>query len=262
MAQKIVALAMPRYARSVACADAAHAFYRASKRNDVTRLELRKATSLAIRCFNLMWCDALNSRQKYGITHFAMQHDDVAPDEGWLDVLLDELTASGADMLSAVVPIKNGCGCTSTAVDLEGAPWITRRLTMHEVHQLPETFGLADIPWRLPTSQLVVNSGLWVCDFTKPWVEQVCFGDQTRIIQLPDGEFACEDISEDWDFSRQLNALGLDIRATRKVGLYHERPEFTNREPWGAWQRDEGYFQLLNRGAHLAIPMGPQQWPS
>jgi hypothetical protein len=259
-AQPLVALAMPRYARSVACADAAHAYYFATKRG-VSRMLLRKATSLGIRCFNMLLADALNARREYPITHFAMIHDDQAADEGWLDVLMDELDATGADMVSAVVPIKNQHGLTSTAVDVEGAPWIVRRLTMTEVFDLPETFGIEDIPWRLPHSQLLVNSGLWVMRLDT-WADDIFprdnptgaarparlhFNDHARLVQLPNGEYASEDISEDWDWSRQIVALGLRPVATRKVKLYHERPEFHNHAPWGDWKRDEGHFQCLER---------------
>lgn len=260
MSGPVVALAMPRGTPAVRSRAAATAFYRASARRDVTRLEMDKTeTSLAIRCFNLLWAQALDARAEYGITHFCMQHDDVCPEPGFLDVLLDQLEATGADMLSAVIPIKNPTGCTSTAVSM-GDPWTLRRLTMHEVFQLPEVFGLDDIPWRRPDSQLLLNSGLWVCRFTDDWVERVCFRDQARIIRKPDGKFQAQDISEDWDWSYQLQALGLKLRATR-LPLYHERPEFTTRQPWGAWQTDEAY--TLSRaiaGPAIHFPADVEGW--
>ena len=259
---------MPRGDRTIRCADAAEAFYLYPTRRDIDRMPLRKSTSLAIRCFNLLLCDALNARRQYPVTHLAMLHDDICPDPYWLDTLMDELDGAGADLVSAVVPIKNGAGCTSTAVDMNGAPWVVRRLTMTEVFNLPETFTLEDIPWRQPESQLLVNSGLWVCRLDADWVTEqfplanpegvarpveLAFRDHTRIVQLPDGEYVAEDISEDWDWSRQLNNLGLKLAATRKVGLYHERHEFHNRASWGAWATDEGYAQCLQR---LGEPVG------
>lgn len=258
----LVAIAMPRGSSAVRCSDAAEAFYFPTKRG-IDRIPLRKSTSLAIRCFNLLLCDVLNLRKRFPITHFAMMHDDICPDDGesrWLDILLDELEATGADMVSAVVPIKNAAGCTSTAVDMDGAPWVTRRLTMTEIMGLPPTFTIDDIPWRLPESQLLVNSGLWLCRVDSGWMEKafpltnpsgapreasLAFRDYARIVQLPNGEYVAEDISEDWDWSRQLNAFGLKLAATRKVGLYHERPEFHNREAWGAWATDIGYLKCM-----------------
>lgn len=257
--EPFVALMQPSYARSVPNKQSARLFYRAGQ---CKRIELDAQTSLGIRCFNMLLCEALNARHIHpGLTHLAMIHDDIVPDEGWLDTLLAVQAEHDVDFLSAVVPIKNGTGITSTAVDMEGAPWMVRRLTLHEVFNLPETFTLADIPWRVPTSRLLVNSGLWVLRFGE-WSERVfprtnptgqlrevgvAFRDHARIIQLPDGEYGSQDISEDWDWSRQMDTLGLKLAATRKVGLYHERPEFTTRQPWGQWETDLGYAQCLAR---------------
>jgi len=231
----------PRGSAGFRCAGSARAFFRPGT---VDRLELEVSTSLAIRAFNILWSQALNARSEHAITHAAMLHDDVVPDDGWLDVLLEEMERTGADMVSAVVPIKSGHGLTSTAVDADGAPWIVKRLTMAEVCNLPETFGLEDVGYG---SQLLLNTGLWVCRFTEEWVEQVAFKDHARIVKLPNGEYQSQDISEDWCWSRQLNDLGLKLMATRKVGLHHERQEFHNRSPWGAWATDEAY------AAHRAI---------
>lgn len=257
--EPLVAIVQPRGGSAVRCADSADAFYRPTNKG-VARIPLRKSTSLAIRCFNLLLCDALNARREYPVTHLAMLHDDVCPEPGWLDVMLDELEASGADFLSAVVPIKNGAGLTSTAVDMVGAPWVVRRLSMKEVFDLPETFTLADIPW-VGAERLLVNTGLWITRLDT-WAERIFprdnatgksrqadlfFTDRARIIQAPDGEYLAEDISEDWDFSRQLDALGVTVAATRKVPLYHERPEFTSSNVWGAWQTDLGYLACLKR---------------
>ena len=265
--EPLVALMQPSYARSVPNKQSAKAFYRSGQ---ARRLELEMSTSLGIRCFNMLLCDVLNARRQHPLTHLAMIHDDICPDAGWLDTLLAELDSCGADMLSAVVPIKNPTGVTSTAVDMEGAPWVVRRLTMHEAFGLPETFTLNDIPWRLPGSRLLVNSGLWVCRLGD-WTERVFprdnptgeartaglfFQDHARIVQLPGGEYVAEDISEDWDWSRQLDALGLTLAATRKVGLYHERPEFSNRHPWGVWETDQGYAKCQERLAATAAPAG------
>jgi hypothetical protein len=39
-----------------------------------------------------------------------------------------------------------------------------------EVQRFPETFN--NIGARRPHDWLVVNTGLWICDFTRPWVEE------------------------------------------------------------------------------------------
>ncbi len=190
------------------------------------------STSLLPFTFNNLWTGFLNRRKSDGITHFAMLHDDVCPVSGWLDTLLDVLEEHDADAVSAVVPIKDGRGLTSTAV--EGVDeWNPRRLTLKEVYDLPETFAEQDVG-----GPLLLNTGCWVCRLDRTWCEKVAFRQQDRIVKLPDGTFAPQTKSEDWDFSRQLRLLGCKLLATRKVQLEHERPEYTNTKPWGTWDTD------------------------
>ena len=186
--------------------------------------------SLLPLSFNLLWSQALNARDGGEATHFAMLHDDVLPAAGWLDALLHELEWLEADVVSAVVPIKDGRGLTSTALE-SGDPWNPRRLTLREVFEREETFT---------EDGLLVNTGCWVCDLRRPWCERVWFKQQDRLVKK-DGKWWAETISEDWDFSRQVRALGGTLYATRKVQLDHDRPEFTNKYPWGAWATDENH---------------------
>lgn len=227
------------------------AFLRATRR-DMTRIEIVRGHSLLTFTFNMAWADALNARQKYGVTHWAMLHDDVCPEPGWLDLMLDELNASGADILSAAVPIKDGRGLTSTALDGAAGPWVVRRVTMTELYGLPETFAAEDVPWRESGACLLANTGLWVCRFDAPWVERVCFRQQDRVVFTESGEAVAQTNPEDWDFSRQAAALGLTVKVTRKVPLYHEREEWHNRGPWGEHKTDEGYFRCLERHGRAA----------
>jgi hypothetical protein len=45
--------------------------------------------------------------------------------------------------------------------------------------------------------------------------------------------------SEDWEFSRLVRAAGGTRQyATRKVGLYHEHPGYTNKAVWGTCRSD------------------------
>src|SRR5689334_17640784 len=69
-------------------------------------------TLLPTNC-NRMLCSALNAR-KYD--WFAMLHDDIEPPPFWVDILIDEAERYGADVVSAVVPIKDDSGATSTAI--------------------------------------------------------------------------------------------------------------------------------------------------
>lgn len=194
--------------------------------------------SLLSMCFNTLWCGALNHRAD-GATHFAMLHSDIEPVAWWLDMLMDELIATDADLLSVVVPIKSEQGLTSTAIDSGAGDNFANefRLTMQEVFRLPETFSAADCGY--PDRALLVNSGCWVCRLDRPWVEQVHFTINDRIRKGADGLWRPEVESEDWCFSRQLHRLGCKVLATRKVPVKHLGGKaFVNFQPWGEWGYD------------------------
>jgi hypothetical protein len=200
--------------------------------------------SLLALMFNFLWCRALNARAE-GITHFAMHHADIEAEPGWLDVLLDELERTGADVLSAVVPIKDNRGVTSTG-HADPATHRIRRLTMHEVQRLPETFGPGQL-WMAgkPASDyLMVNTGLWVCNLTRPWAEEVCFTVQDAITRDGRGRFWPRCVPEDWGFSFWLQQRGLRVLATRKVKvIHHGRAGYANDRPWGEWETDKGDYE-------------------
>lgn len=190
--------------------------------------------------FNRLWAAALDARDKDGITHFAMIHNDVCPEDTWLLELIDELTSRDADIVSAIVPIKDDRGLTSTAV-IYGDIWTRRRLTMTEVMALPETFGSEDVG-----GKLLLNTGLWVCDLRKPWCDQVNFESLERITII-DGDRVAEAVSEDWLFSYRLHEMlgGAALYATRKVKLYHDggARSYVNHRAWGNQKIDEAYFK-------------------
>lgn len=231
MSEPIVCLAMPRrdelvhYGAMVGCIEAV------SRPTRVLTLGA-PTSSLLNHGFNGHWAQALDLRDSRGATHFAMIHSDVCPQNGWLTILLDELAKLNADVVSAVVPIKDERGLTSTAV-YDGDPWNRRRLTLSEAFELPETFSEADAGQRL-----LLNSGLWVCDLRNSWCDEWVWHSLERIVKQ-DGRRVAEVVSEDWNFSHWLNERGCSIYATRKVQLDHDR--FPNREPWGAWTTDEDY---------------------
>lgn len=233
---------MPMSGRSIRCDGAAKGFY--FNPGKVDRLLLKHGSSMTTRTFNMLWCDALNARADHPITHFAMIHDDVCPGDEWLDAMLEELEASGADMISAVIPIKDNHGLTSTAVDT-GDPWLVRRLCLNEVFSMPVTFSVRDVPWAETDDYLLPNTGLFVCRFDQPWVEKIAFKFQNRIVRMPDGSFASQDIPEDWDMGRQLHALDRKVVCTRKVRLEHEHPQFHNKMAWGEWPTDLAYLDFL-----------------
>ena len=203
----------------------------ASKRQDVRLRHLSR--SLLPHCFNLLWCGALNERP---VDHWAMLHDDIAPQPGWLDVLIAEMETHNADIMSAVVPIRDERGLSSTAVRHPETGWL-RRLTIHETNRLPETFDAAGAGY--PGQQLLVNTGLWVCRFDRDWVERFCFREDDGIHRDAAGKFYATVMSEDWNLSMDAADLGLKVMATRKVKLRHVGPYgYPSWGDWGQWTED------------------------
>lgn len=200
------------------------------------RYGISKASVLT-RNFNELWCDALNMRERAKLTHFAMHHSDIEAPQGWLDVLIDEAERVGADILSAVVPLKDNRGLTSTAVMNETDA--VQRLTLTEVRKLPPTFSAAT--FLQPGLRLLVNTGLWVCRFTGTWVEEVQFENIDGIIRGDDGVFRTTSLSEDWNFSRWASERGLKVFATRVVPVTHYGVHgFASDGPAGEWATDRG----------------------
>jgi hypothetical protein len=186
--------------------------------------------SLLAYGFNCLWVRALEQRP-HGCTHFLMLHADIVPIErDWLARLYQAMVAHDAQVLSAVVPLKDASGLTSTAYYAEGEA--LRRLTMHEVMAGAETFTAPD---------LLVNTGLLLVDLRKPWVEEICFTITDRIQKHADGSFAVHVLGEDYGFSLQARRLGIPLWATRAVPLSHAGlswyPNFT---AWGALSHDDG----------------------
>jgi len=204
------------------------------------------ASSILTHHFNSLWCAGLNSRAKDKLTHFVMLHSDIVPQNAssciWIDLLADLMKEHNLDVLSAVSPIKDKCGLTSTALDTDR--WRPRRLAMAEVMQLPPTFTAQDID--AGRHSLLVNTGLMIVRLDRAWAEQVCFHTNDRIVKLPskDGSnppwFMAEVESEDWQFSRWCNRNGLRIGATREIPLAHMGScPFGNFTAWGTMETDQ-----------------------
>jgi hypothetical protein len=168
-------------------------------------------SSLLTRGFNTCWCAALTGREKLGFTHFLMMHADVKPrGDDWFQVLMREMVAMKADVLSVAIPFHEPTGLTSTALDTD--PWHPMRFTMKELYDLPATWT---------SDKLLVNTGLLLIDLRKPWVEEICFHIEDRIVRDQDGNWIPLTIPEDWGFSRQARALGASIFVTRTLAVDH-----------------------------------------
>ncbi len=230
----VVFMGLPHYDGKVNV-NTAFVFLTGATTKGVQRIPASEGGSLLSRVFNGLWTKALQQQEQFHITHFAMLHADIVPAVGWLDTLLEEQQRTGADILSVVVPIKNEKGLTSTAIDSKDDPWaIERRITMTEAMALPATFSAADCGF--PDRALLLNTGCWIADLRKPWCKQVAFNIKDRI-----HEGQPQTMSEDWDFSRQVHALGGKLLATRKVRVEHVGSlNYPNDCVWGTLQTDNG----------------------
>jgi hypothetical protein len=198
-----------------------------------------RSSSLLCYGFNELWCAALNGRAEHGYTHFAMNHADVAALPLWCDTLIEEMERVGADVISVVIPIKDDRGETTTGW-MDPDSGALYRYTMKEIFDLPETFDAAAAG--VPDKILLVNTGLWVCRFTEPWVEEVTFQIRDKNVRKDNGTFEATVISEDWHFSRWLHEHDKRVFATRKVAVEHfGRKGYRNDRVWGTWTHDENF---------------------
>ncbi len=191
--------------------------------------------------FNTLYSRALNARSQVpgGIDYFAMIHSDILPCAGSLEILIDELRLLGCDMLSTVMPLKGSQGWTSTGIDTSTG---IRRLTMHEVMRLPESFGREELTqFGFPAGSLLQNTGLWVMDFKRPWVDDLnllykAFWVEGGIRLDKDGTYQPWFESEDWNWSRDLQKMfGAKLYATRKARAVHQGDaQWNNWEAWGS----------------------------
>jgi hypothetical protein len=235
-----VFLAVPHYDCIVP--QALPGLIQASLEGRVATLNLEGGSLLAM-VFNKLWCRALEERDRVGLTHFSMHHADIEAPAGWLDVLLDEQARVGADVLSCVVPIKDNRGLTSTGTRDPETGRI-RRFTLREVFDMPETFSIEDTD--TPGHWLMVNTGMWVCDFTRPWVAEVCFSILDGMA-WENGARVARALPEDWNFSGWCAQRGLKVWATRKVPLiHHGRAGYTSARVWGEWNTDHGDLLRTN----------------
>ncbi len=200
---------------------------------DLTGIRL-VSNSLLTLCFNALWCEALNDRPN--TTEFAMLHSDVHPvEEGWLRTLRDERRQTGCDILSAVVPIKDERGISSTAF-MDPETGVIRRLTMKEARKLPATFD-ADAAG-FPGQVILPNTGLWICDFAQGWVEEFCFSMADRIVKV-DGQWKPQCLGEDWGLGVWAAKRGLKVMATTKIKLFHHGDFAFPDTAWGSWETDK-----------------------
>src|SRR5262245_44359667 len=174
-------LAVPTYDGTTTALSARNVWATASQ-NHVVLPATEDFSLIPLNC-NRLWCRALNTRQANQLKWFAMLHADVGPEPYWLDRLIAAAEKHGADLLSAVVPIKSQYGMTSTAIFKPGGlvGRFYRLSTSQILHPaFPETFdihaaveALAHLPEELrevglPREALLVNTGCMVMRLDRP----------------------------------------------------------------------------------------------
>jgi hypothetical protein len=241
-----VFIGIPCYSQSVSWGTARSVFTRATR---VHRVDIVQASAslITLNC-NSLWCAALNGRKSHALDWFAMLHTDVEPSEWWIDSLIAEAEKHGADLMSAVIPLKNRSGGTSTAIAHADSRFgqfcrLTQSQILHP--DFPKTFGINEAvdalaalpePMRItgaPRTALLANTGCFVCRLTAPWAEQVWF-DQMDAIECRNGVWGPLCASEDWNFSRRVADAGGKVMATTTVRAIHrgEFP-FSSGDRWG-----------------------------
>jgi hypothetical protein len=225
----------------------ARALWQAAQQHNVTVVH-SEMSLIPYNC-NQHWCNVLNGRKKLGFKWFAMLHSDVGPEPFWLDKIVAEAEKYGADMLSAVVPIKTDAGLTSTAILRSQEPASRRlhRLTTSQCFHpsFPDTLGINEavdalekLPpdlreTALPREALLVNTGCMIVRCDQPWAERVWFDDPNGI-ELVDGDWVPTCTSEDWHFSHRVAQEGGKVMATRVVSLVHRGvADYPSGKVWG-----------------------------
>lgn len=195
---------------------------------------------------NTLLCTALNERERLSLDWFAMLHADCEPDDWWIDTLIAEAEKHNATLMSAVVPIKDQRGITSTAIGDGSYPAIGR-ITLSQLHdeRFPETFGAEEAANGLSrlgvdaakAKYLLANTGVMVYRLAAHH-PSVCFANFDGI-RLVNGRYEPWDVSEDWHFSRLVADAGGKVMCTRKVHVvHHGNARFGSGTAWGSVTND------------------------
>lgn len=205
--------------------------------------------SILTQSFNVLWAKAYTLSHTMGVTHFAMLHADVVPEQFWLDKLFMIHQKTGADVVSVVLPIKDERGLTSTGflpVDADIKYFPVRRLTLSEVYKLPPTFGGKDLANAGYSPRMVINTGLFLAKLNTPWTNKVVFH-MEDFIHYGKSRATMGCISEDWCFSDILYQNGVHYLATREVSACHVGSfNYSNHEVWGSWKTDEEFQKICS----------------
>jgi hypothetical protein len=185
-------------------------------------------TSLLPHTFNVLLCIALDARDAGEVTHLAMLHSDIWPAGPWVTQLWHEMRTHGADLVSAMVPIKEpgGMGRMSTAIGSESDQWgVLRNIHQRDQAIYPATFGPEHV-CENEDEVLLVNTGCWLADLRHPawdsFESEGGFNFRTRITRHPEtGKRLAWCQPEDYLMSRHIQQHGARVMATWNVQLRH-----------------------------------------
>ena len=205
--------------------DGYRAILRASE-GDCEVYTFMSSSSLLGMTFNMCWVEALRAYLKGEATHFAMMHSDIVPEGPFLDIMLEQMEMHHAQVISAVVAIKNGQHETSTAISQIDNPWEADRLSLEQLEEMPLTFSIDDL--RLRPRQLLVNTGLmlvelgeWALRTNDAGELKTYFTIRDQVVRLSERKFKVSAMPEDWNFSRMADEQGCKVCATQAIRIDH-----------------------------------------
>ena len=185
-----------------------------------------QSISSLVNCFNRLWVDALNHRDRGEATHFAMIHADCQPEPGWVDKLWAAMKARPtAAVISAVNCIKEQSENprTSTAYSPKGSRWgATRFIRYADRAEYLAKYGPTFGPETCQEGEVfLINTGCMLIDLRRDCWDGFAWEQIAGIWRDQDGVWATDFEPEDWRMSRFLAERGIDYAATWAVRVVH-----------------------------------------
>lgn len=143
-----------------------------------------RLSSLLCMGFNACWCDCQNSQEPFD--YWLLNHADVQavnPDGcSWLARMVDLLEEHKLDGLHVACTIKDNQGLSSTALGLLHDQWAPiRKLTLHELQELPEVFTTDDFQEHKWTDSWASTADSW--HWRASWLGEE--GERPQVVLLP-----------------------------------------------------------------------------
>lgn len=248
MKEEIVFLASPSYDGRIDSGTAESIYGYATEKRQVAPKK-NSGSLLSSNC-NALLVAALNASRVFKMKWFAMLHADIEPEPFWLDKLIDIAESRDADLVSALVPLKDDRGLTSTGIGTSGSRRVEFRLTQSQLHSegFPATFSATEcltaldklpgdlrIATSIPDPILFVNTGCFIVRLDRDWMQsgKVWFSNDDWI-EMKDGQWRTRCFSEDWKFSQLIHDCGGLVLATQAVKVTHKgNAIFPSDKTWG-----------------------------